>query len=70
MASWCSGIIDALGASDSGSIPEEAHLFVKNDFFLLFKTVSYYLYLKSTLSSWMKFPTKIFEIVGRSQIKI
>ena len=27
MASWCSGIINALGALDSGSIPEEAHLF-------------------------------------------
>ena len=27
MASWCSGIIDASGASDSGSIPEEAHFF-------------------------------------------
>ena len=30
MASWCSGIINALGALDSGSIPEEAHLFEKN----------------------------------------
>ena len=29
-ASWCSGIINALGALDSGSIPEEAHLFEKN----------------------------------------